>query len=214
MSVTPESVNLQVHLTLFPTSRLAELVRQQHRVAEQRESEVKPSVWPDRHTSSPSPPSQDQPGPLLEDQSRPLEDHPRPLDLIKGRCSGGEEESGPTPLSRRKSLSPGLSPGSPAGSTGSADSAGREFKRRRLDELLNKKFDTAGSAAASPTRQIGGQETDEASAAPRMKPGSPTAGSLSADPLTNSQIERRGSQVDANTFLFENFYVCLEYFLL
>ena len=83
---------------------------------------------------------------------------------------------------RRKSLSPGLSgsPGSPAGSTGSTES-GREVKRRRLDELLNKKFE-----------KVGGSLKPEAGT---IKPGSPTQDSLSADPLTNSQMERRDSQV-------------------
>ena len=79
---------------------------------------------------------------------------------------------------RRKSWSPG----SPAGSTSGSESGNREVKRRRLDELLTKKFDKIGSR--------------EGSSHPSSSPSSSTSPSfntISSDPLTNSQMERRKS---------------------
>ena len=75
---------------------------------------------------------------------------------------------------RRKSWSPG----SPAGSTSGSESGNREVKRRRLDELLNKKFDKIGSKEGS---------------SPPSSSTSPSFHTISSDPLTNSQMERRKS---------------------
>ena len=108
---------------LLNVRRLADLVRAQHRESEQRERESK-RKWEDNEDDE-----------VAETQSDSVQ---QPVDLIRQRWVSRDTES------------PGAGPGSPAGSSSGSESGsgGREEKRRRLDMLLNKKFDKVTTAGA------------------------------------------------------------------
>ena len=106
---------------LLSARRLADLVRAQHRQSEAAASR------------------------LLGDKRKWEEEEE---ETSGPEAGGGAPEQGRgagADLGRERGASPGLGPGSPAGSSTSSGSegggGGREEKRRRLDLLLNKKFD-------------------------------------------------------------------------
>ena len=115
---------------LLNVRRLADLVRAQHRESEQRERESK-RKWEDNDDN---------------DDEEAAETHSdnvqqQPVDLIRQRWEGRSRDTD----------SPGAGPGSPAGSSSGSESGGsgaREEKRRRLDMLLNKKFDKVATVGA------------------------------------------------------------------
>ena len=108
------------------------------------------------------------------------------MDLIKCRLAQPISDA-----ARRKSSCPGSpeSPRSPAGSTSSSGS-GREVKRRRLDALLNKKFDKLAAVGSNGA----GMEKDDNHAGSENMITPPTSLPdlslipISADPLTNTQM--------------------------
>ena len=120
---------------LLNARRLADLVRQQHRQSEQRERESK-RKWEETEDEEENNPAND-------------ENVHHPVDLIRSRWEAG----GGAVSQQSDRESPG--PGSPAGSSSGSESGqsgqsgsggGREEKRRRLDMLLNKKFDKMTSS--------------------------------------------------------------------
>ena len=114
---------------LLNARRLADLVRQQHRESEQRERESK-RKWEETEDE------EEHNHQASEDNGHP---HHHPVDLIRSRWEAG---AGAVPQSDRVSPGPGSPAGSSSGSeSGQSGAGGREEKRRRLDMLLNKKFD-------------------------------------------------------------------------
>jgi hypothetical protein len=182
--------------------RLAELVRQQHRESEEREREGK-RKWDmeeeeeekeEQHGHAPFPPRE-------EEEEEGMSS--APLDLIKVRLQEAAEFPVAEPKSRCQSptmtLGGGIGiggdgggsggshnmvPGSPPGSAESSSSgseSGREVKRRRLDELLFKKFEQVTSV---PSSSSGGLLADAAIAeqngeSPPLTPMSSPPGSSS-----------------------------------
>ena len=137
---------------LLQARRLAELVRQQHNASEQREREGKRKWEEDRE----------------EEQQQPAL---LPLQLLRAKQWPDTGEEG-----RRCGRSPEPAPPrSPAGSSSGSES-GREEKRRRLDLLLNKKFEKVASCGGG----LGGAETALLTATP---PPSDRESSPPAEPL-------------------------------
>jgi len=127
---------------LLNARRLAELVRQQHFESEEREREGK-RKWDDHDEDE-----ENQENNEVTDNRQNL----IPLHLIRAKWEGAamspeRNDSSPELMQNRGDRSPEL-PGSPAGSSSGSES-GREEKRRRLDMLLNKKFDKVTSVENS-----------------------------------------------------------------
>lgn len=128
---------------LLNARKLAELVRQQHFESEEREREGK-RKWDDQEEED----EENQENNEVTDNRQNL----IPLHLIRAKWEGAamspeHNDCSTDPMENRGDRSPGL-PGSPAGSSSGSES-GREEKRRRLDMLLNKKFDKVTSVENS-----------------------------------------------------------------
>ena len=129
---------------LLNARRLAELVRQQHFESEERERDGK-RKWEEQE-------GEDEDN---HDDRNEVTENPQnliPLHLIRSKWSGSapspeHPDCSPDRMEQGAVVSPGL-PGSPAGSSSGSES-GREEKRRRLDLLLNKKFEKVTSVEAS-----------------------------------------------------------------
>jgi len=150
---------------LLNANRLVELVRQQHKESEAREEREGKRSWQDEEEQQ-------------EEVSSSLENQPSsliPLQLIRAKwkkCRTSPDLN----AEARTSPDSHQSPASPAASSGSE--SGREVKKRRLDELLNRKFERVAS-----------QDNSTPSPSSAM-PTSPIA----SDPITQSQIGRRLSE--------------------
>ena len=133
---------------LLNARRLAELVRQQHIESEEREREGK-RKWEDHE-------DEEDVNTVESNERSELQQNLIPLHLIRSKWDGApltpeQNENSPDIMENREDRSPGI-PGSPAESSSGSES-GREEKRRRLDMLLNKKFDKVTSIDNTNPRQ-------------------------------------------------------------
>ena len=148
---------------LLNARRLAELVRQQHRESELREREGK-RKWEDR----------DEDKDIEVTGGTDLSGSLIPLQLIRAKWEKVRTSPEPCqspPGSGAPRTSPdSLQPSSPAGSSSGSES-GREVKKRRLDQLLSKKFERAVGTAGGGSVVV---QLDK----------------MSGDPVTSSQIRR------------------------
>ena len=161
---------------LLSARRLADLVRAQHRQSEAAASR------------------------LLGDKRKWEEEEEETSgpDTEQGRGAGAD-------LGRERGGSPGLGPGSPAGSSTSSGSegggggGGREEKRRRLDLLLNKKFDRIHSQQQQQEPLVSTPPPSERETSPASDSRRPSTDSCAGEPRPKHRRKQsRGPSVSSS----------------
>jgi len=175
---------------LLNASRLAELVRQQHKESEAREEREGKRVWQDEEENqevTSSLEAAQQPGSLI------------PLQLIRAKWK--KCRTSPDLNTEARTSPDSHGPASPASS---GSESGREVKKRRLDALLSKKFERVASQDNSTPVAMPLSPTSSTAMplSPAATPTSPTAtpsSPITSDPITLSQIGRRLSEEKGST---------------